>query len=76
MYSLITIYILGLFCAASYFELKDLSKACLDFVERCLKAGRTKKLLLSTRGYSHHKATSTLFVKVRLEVFVNCPQLK
>ena len=56
----------GLFCAASYFELADLSKACLDFAERCIKVGRAEKLLFSTRCYSHHKATRTLFDKVTM----------
>ncbi|XP_045167802.2 serine-enriched protein-like [Mercenaria mercenaria] len=54
----------GLFCAAAHFELSDLSKACLDFVERCLDAGRAEKLLISARCYSHHNATKTLFVKI------------
>ncbi|XP_045177958.2 serine-enriched protein-like [Mercenaria mercenaria] len=54
----------GLFCAASHFELSDLREACLDFVERCIKAGRAEKLLSSTRCYNQHKATKTLFDKI------------
>ncbi|XP_060595374.1 serine-enriched protein-like [Ruditapes philippinarum] len=54
----------GLFCAASHFELPDLSKACLDFVERCIKVGRAEKLLFSTRCYSQHKASKTLFDRI------------
>ncbi|XP_053374297.1 serine-enriched protein-like [Mercenaria mercenaria] len=56
----------GLFCAAAHFELSDLSKACLDFVERCLNAGRAEKLLVYTRCYSHHKATKMLFDQVNV----------
>jgi hypothetical protein len=65
------IYILGLFCAACHFELPDLSKACMDFVERCLKAGRNKEILLSARYYSHHKAATYLFDKVSYSV-ISC----
>jgi hypothetical protein len=61
--------VLGLFCAACHFELPDLSKACMDFVERCLKAGRTKEILLSARCYSHHKAATLLFDKVNSVIF-------
>ncbi|XP_060560656.1 uncharacterized protein LOC132720519 [Ruditapes philippinarum] len=62
----------GLFCAASHFELPDLSKACLDFIERCMKVGRAEKLLFSTRCYSQHKASKTLFDRIYSVVDKRC----
>ncbi|KAL4222034.1 hypothetical protein ACF0H5_018077 [Mactra antiquata] len=54
----------GLFCAAHHFQLEDLSKACLDFVEHCLKIGNAKTILFSTRCYSQHSASKYLFDKI------------
>ena len=54
----------GLYCGAHQFDLPDLSQACVDFVERCLRHNRSKQILSSARAYSHFKYTGELFDKV------------
>ncbi|XP_070180845.1 serine-enriched protein-like [Littorina saxatilis] len=42
---------LGLFCAASEYQVQDLRTACWDFVERCAQRGHAHFLLTSGRSY-------------------------
>jgi len=51
----------GLFCGAHQFALPDLTRACLDFVDRCVKHGRCENVMFSARCYVHHSASQMLF---------------
>ncbi|KAH3706439.1 serine-enriched protein-like isoform X2 [Dreissena polymorpha] len=56
--------VVGLFCGASQFDLRDLQRACLDFLERCVKLGRTEKILRQGHGYNQHSAARKILDKV------------
>ena len=54
----------GLLCGADQFQLEDLSKACWEFIDGSLVAGKTQDLLDHTRKYNHHKTAKKIFDKV------------
>ncbi|XP_041349460.1 serine-enriched protein-like [Gigantopelta aegis] len=55
--------VVGLLCAASEYELKDLSRACWDFVRRMKGQGQKDNLMTSATRYGTKKAAQKLIME-------------
>ncbi|XP_071101813.1 serine-enriched protein-like [Haliotis cracherodii] len=56
--------VIGLFCAAIEFGLKDLQKACWDFLKRCVGEDQKRALMTSTQHYLKKKGAQKILSQV------------
>ncbi|ESP00695.1 hypothetical protein LOTGIDRAFT_157985 [Lottia gigantea] len=55
--------VIGLFCAAVEYGMKDLKQACWDYFLRCLD-NQTETLMTSLEFYSHHRGIKHIMNKI------------